>query len=292
MTTVTRRRARYGDRGTRSVTCDGVGPTVVLLHGFADSADTWNGVVDRLAAAGVPAVAVDLPGFGEADDLEAGDVLPQLDEFVAWVVESHRHPHGVVLVGNSLGALASLRAACQGVPVLGVVTLAEPACGDSWLIRRFRRRRPSLLVQALGTRLPLPSAVSSALTTAAAGLALGPAARRQDPAAARRLGDYLARRGGTAWAVRTSRALALETEDCYRFAEVTCPVLVVHGARDWVIPVNAAKKVHASIPHSRMLVEPRWGHCPQIQDPAGVTGLIRGFLHDIAAAEPGHGRAG
>lgn len=284
MTTVGRRTTTYGAWRTRTFSCEGPGPTVVLLHGFADSAETWMGVLRRLAAAGVSAVAVDLPGFGESADLLPGDVLPQLDRFVADVVEAHRRPAGVVLVGNSLGALAALRAAGQGVAVAGVVTLAEPASGDSWLIRRFRSRRGPLVVRVLSVRIPFPSAVSAKALTLAASLALGRDARRHDPDAARRLGDYLGRRrGGAAWALRTSRALALESVDCYRFDEVTCPVLVVHGARDRVIPVNAARTVHAAIPHSELLVEPRWGHCPQLEDPAGVTGLLQAFLDDLAA---------
>lgn len=64
---ITQARASYAGVGTRTLTVTGRGTPVVLLHGFADSADTWRGVLTRLEAAGRPAVAVDLPGFGQAD---------------------------------------------------------------------------------------------------------------------------------------------------------------------------------------------------------------------------------
>lgn len=290
MTGVARRTTRYGAVRTRTIGSDGTGPVVVLLHGFADSADTWVGVVRRLAEAGIPAVAVDLPGFGDADDLAAGPMLPQLDAFVDAVIDAHRTPAGVVIVGNSLGALVALRAACRGAPVLGVMTVSEPAHADSLAIRLFRRPRPHPVVRALGAPLPVPRALSAALLTAAARVALGRSARRNDPVAARRLGDYLAGRGGASWAVRTARRLALESQDCCRFDDLACPVLVVHGQRDRVIPVNGAERIHAEIPHSTLVIEPRWGHCPQLQDPAGVTGLVRSFVRDVVV-EPGH-RAG
>ncbi|HET7691231.1 MAG TPA: alpha/beta fold hydrolase, partial [Nocardioidaceae bacterium] len=87
--------ATYAGYRTRVLTTSGGGPTVVLLHGFGDSADTWSGVLARLAQAGRSAVAVDLPGFGEADDLADGAILPQLDRFVAALADAHGNGVGV-----------------------------------------------------------------------------------------------------------------------------------------------------------------------------------------------------
>jgi len=56
---------------TRALELEGSGPPLVLLHGFADSADTWRTLLDRLGRADRRAVAVDLPGFGTADRLHA-----------------------------------------------------------------------------------------------------------------------------------------------------------------------------------------------------------------------------
>ena len=49
---------------------------VVLLHGWSDSADTWRPLLAQLGARGRRAIAVDLPGFGEATRLHDGAVLP------------------------------------------------------------------------------------------------------------------------------------------------------------------------------------------------------------------------
>ncbi|MCW2990833.1 MAG: alpha/beta hydrolase fold protein, partial [Solirubrobacterales bacterium] len=49
---------------TRALELEGDGPPMLLLHGFADSADTWRRTLDRLARRGRRALAVDLPGFG------------------------------------------------------------------------------------------------------------------------------------------------------------------------------------------------------------------------------------
>ena len=52
--------------------------TVVLVHGAWHGAWCWDAVVERLAAAGVPCVAVDLPSVH-------GSMLQQSDDIVhAW----------------------------------------------------------------------------------------------------------------------------------------------------------------------------------------------------------------
>ncbi len=72
-------RLELGGFETRALELEGEGPPVVLLHGYADSADTWRLVLDRLGREGRAALAVDLPGFGRADLLDDGLMLPQYD---------------------------------------------------------------------------------------------------------------------------------------------------------------------------------------------------------------------
>lgn len=281
--------ATYAGYRTRVLTTSGGGPTVVLLHGFGDSAETWAGVLAHLAHAGRSAVAVDLPGFGEAEDLSPGPILPQLDRFVAAVADAHGNGAGVVLAGNSLGGLAALRAAGLGVAPLGVVTFSQPVCGDSWLIRRFLAARTPMLVRLLSLPVPVPRGLSVRLITAGAQAALGRRARVHDPLAAQRLGEYFGRRrGGHVWVVRTARQLGLESNGCYQLERVTCPVLVVHGERDRIIPTNAARAVHSALPDSTLVLRRRWGHCPQLQDPTGVATMILNFLDDQVSTSHSH----
>src|SRR3954451_12027631 len=70
-----------GGHRTRALELEGDGPPLLLLHGFADSADTWRRTLERLARNGRRALALDLPGFGAAGRLKPGPVLPQLDAF-------------------------------------------------------------------------------------------------------------------------------------------------------------------------------------------------------------------
>src|SRR3954452_21211982 len=98
-------RLKLAGFGTRALEIEGSGPPVVLLHGFADSADTWRSALDRLARRDQRAIAVDLPGFATAARLDPGaPVLPQLDRFVVAAVRHAAGSRGepVVVAGNSL----------------------------------------------------------------------------------------------------------------------------------------------------------------------------------------------
>jgi hypothetical protein len=78
---ITETRACFNGVHTRVLSVPGDGVPIVMFHGYADSADTWRGVLTEVEAAGRRAVAVDLPGFGAADPRTDGPMLPQFDAF-------------------------------------------------------------------------------------------------------------------------------------------------------------------------------------------------------------------
>src|SRR3954454_13229103 len=92
----------FGGCSTRVLELEGDGPPLVLLHGYADSADTWRLVLDELARRDRRAVAPHLPRFRRAERLRTDEpVLPQFDRFAAAALASATGSgEPALLVGN------------------------------------------------------------------------------------------------------------------------------------------------------------------------------------------------
>ncbi len=61
------------------------------------------------------------------------------------------------------------------------------------------------------------------------------------------------------------------------------PSLIVWGERDRTIPLEHGRAAHTAIPNSRFETLPRAAHFPHLEDPDGLTALLRDFL---ASTEP------
>ncbi|MEU7143057.1 alpha/beta hydrolase [Nocardia sp. NPDC046473] len=271
---ITETTARYNDVNTRVLSVEGAGTPILLLHGYADSADTWRGVLTALEAAGRAAFAVDLPGFGLADPREPGPLTPQFDRFVDAIIAEHG---SLALVGNSLGAATALHAAARHPDeVTAVVSLDEPLLARHWLARVGRLREYRLFFRLVGL-LPIPTAlVRWGVRRAVALFVYGPGVVA-DP-------EFLTT---AVRSVPDMAAVAARGQDATRYARehpsghvdlvIGCPVLVVHGTKDRIIPISVGRALHAMLPGSEFVALPGVGHCPQLDVPDEVGRLLLGF---------------
>lgn len=268
---IAQRRATYAGFATRELFVEGGGPVVVLLHGFADCADTWHGVLTELARAGRAAVAVDLPSFGQADPLRPGPRLVQLDEFAAEVISAHGDA-GVIVVGNSLGGAVAVRSAQRPeLPVAGVMPVGTVGMGFG-LGARIASVRDGAAVNGI-LRMPLPQRLlGSSMRRTLRRLMYGDP-RTADPVLVERMAAQFDDRRSAAVLLRTAAAYTVEVRDCLEPDKVRCPMAIVHGARDLLVPVTASRRLHACVPHSTLVVLPDAGHCPQLDDPRTVAHL-------------------
>ena len=86
--------------------------TVVLVHGAFADASSWNGVIERLQAKGVPVIAPANPLRGIAHD----------SAYTAAVFEQIEGP--VLAVGHSYGGAVITNAATDAKNVVGLVYVA------------------------------------------------------------------------------------------------------------------------------------------------------------------------
>jgi pimeloyl-ACP methyl ester carboxylesterase len=266
------------------------GPAVVCIHGLAGSAVNWSAIAPLLTAT-CRVLAVDLPGHGLTQSYGRGMSVPAMRALLHRFIEAV--PGGpVILAGNSMGGMISLlEASTAPASVAGVVLVdpvlplvpavpdhivtpmltayAAPGLGPL-LMRRRRNQSPEDLVDSIlslccvdTSRVPA-DVLAQHVTVARQALSL-PETERQISAAARSMiaifaGDLLGR--------------------AYRraIASVTCPVLMLHGTRDRLVPITVARAAARANPAWTVIEIPGVGHVPQLEAPGDTASAIIGWL--------------
>ena len=62
-----------------------------------------------------------------------------------------------------------------------------------------------------------------------------------------------------------------------RLAALRLPILILHGARDAVVPVAGASALASALPGAELVVFPTAHHCPMDADPVGFARALREF---------------
>jgi pimeloyl-ACP methyl ester carboxylesterase len=272
-------RMEFAGYGTRVLELEGSGPPVLMFHGYADSADTWRLTLAQLARRGQRAVAVDLPGFGAAEDLDSGPILPQLDAFA---LDAARYAAGrprqpAVLVGNSLGGCLSLRLAAEhGSRVSGVVAAAPAGLQMNRLL--FLVERDPLLRSLLALPAPVPAAVlRAAVARLYVQLAFAPK-HHVDPQVISTFTSHHRRRARVARYLEIAHRMLPELRHALELDQLHTPLLLVWGNRDRLLFHGSARQILDAVPGSRLELLAGVGHCPQVEAPERFAELLIGFL--------------
>ena len=267
---------------------EGDGPPLLLIHGYADSADTWRPLFEHLAEAQRAAAAFDLRGFSTAQPLgTSGPLMEQWDAMVeAAVIDlSDRHDGAdVVVVGNSLGGALSLRAAERDdLPVAGIVPIAPAglhmagwfsAIEREWLIRLLRVSPvpfPDQLVKPIVGRVYRSLVFSDP--------------RSADPAHVESFSRHVGTFARSMGVLDTGRRLIAELNDPFELKKIDCPLLLIWGDRDRMVFTTGAERVLRTVDYSDIEVIPNCGHCPQLEVPEQLAGLLLEFPQNLEYSE-------
>lgn len=236
----------------------GRGSPLVLVHGVGGDADQWAFVYGALAAKH-RIIALDLLGFGRSDK-------PTIDYRVEVYVE---------LLDRFLTALGIPRASLLGHSFGG------------WIVASFALAFPQrvdrlVLVDSAGMGTPVlpvdlnvstrrnmrevfefmfddPRMVSDGLVDLAYGL-------------------HLDRNDGPT--IRSALATLASTREKLdgKLGALTTPTLLVWGENDRLTPLAMAREFDSALPNAELVVIPRCGHLPLIENPTAFSNAVLGFL--------------
>lgn len=254
---------------------------VVFVHGNPGSADDWDGLLDAAGAAGVRAVAFDLPDFGEAVappgfEHTIGGYAAFVDAVVVALGIDRVH-----LVGHDFGGPIALAWAAGRPRWLASVTLIDTGILPGYRWHRFARlwRTPVLgeLFQAMTTR-------AAFRTLVAAGEPRGLPRDFLD-----RMYDHYDRRTKRA-VLKLYRATGDPgvggRELAALLAPLDLPALVVWGEHDAYLPASYAARQREVFPSAEVHVLPASGHWPFADAPETVERLLVDHLVRVGAAAP------
>ncbi len=262
---------------------------VVFVHGLGGSHLNWVGLGPRLSRQR-PAYALDLAGFGltpgDKHASEVGANAELVARFIREVVGLR-----CILVGNSMGGLISLLVAGRHPDLVERLVLIDPAIPSrrramdrqvaatflayqiprvgEMVTRRVstrssdeqRVRATTALCFADPSRAN-PAVVAATIEMTAHRRRYAPDADESYLAAARSIVRTLGRRGGLRTAMNA----------------VTAPVLLLHGDRDRLVPVESARIAAREHPAWTTQILPGLGHTPMLEDPELVGRLVEDWL--------------
>jgi len=263
----------------------GTGPAVVLIHGMLNSSRHWEAVARRLGDAHT-VIAPDLIGHGDSaaprGDYSLGAHAASIRDLLAAIGIDR-----ATIVGHSLGGGVAMQFFYQFPQrVERLVLISSGGLG-----REVKAPLRSAALPGVSPLLALtirPRLIGALTLTGARlrergaewGVYLQAAARALRP---------LQSPGAREAFLQTLRAVidvhgqrVSATDRLYLLEAL--PTMIVWGERDNTIPLAHGREAHAAIPHSTFQTLPRAAHFPHLEDPGGLSELLREF---IATTRPG-----
>ena len=244
----------------------GSGPDLVLIHGWGLHGGVWDGLVPLLEPH-FRVLRVDLPGHGGSGwSGETG-----LDDIAAAVLDVA--PAAAAWLGWSLGGLVAMRAALLApARVRALLLLASTPCFV---------RRPDWQCAMLPALLDTFAAElqQDYLRTLNRFLALQVRGSDNGSAVLRLLRSQLLAKGEPHPAALQACLDVLRNTDLRAKVDaLACPVLLVAGDRDTLVPYAAAGAAARLMPNAAVELVAGTGHAPFIARPLAVADLVHSFL--------------
>lgn len=257
----------------------GTGPTTVLcLHGWGDSAESFLRLFARLENPGLQLVALDFPGFGKAGPLdESAPQLPQFLDFAAQAL-AHYAPRGPLLaVGQSLGGRALLMAAHLATPpaLMGLVVIGPaPLKLPGWQQVLVRNRGLAPGVSAI-SQADDATVVSELVASHRRTCFHAPDSVPEQVFAdyAQYISPERARHH-----IERLRQFGSELGQPLEMTGIGCPVHLIWGAQDRIAPLSGARDYQAALPQAQLTVLESCGHHAHLEQPEPIAEVIVGMI--------------
>ena len=241
---------------------------LVLIHAFPLGAGMWEGQ-SRALPPGWRLIAPDLRGFG-GSTLEVSDDTPAIDDYAADVVDllTELHTTSAVIGGCSMGGYAALAVARRAKPLVRALILIDTRAGADTSEGRANRRAMLAVVDREGpagaARDMMPKLLGK--TTFNERPDVEPVVRR------------LAKQQSAVAVKGAIQRMMSRPDSSETIQNLRVPLLIVVGEEDTLTPPEEARQMAALNPNAELVVLPRVGHLPSLEQPKAFNETLHVFL--------------
>lgn len=244
-------------------------PEIVLLHGGAQNAHTWDTVALALDR---PLVAIDLPGHGHSDHREDGPFGPVNNAADVAVAIRELAPEARVVVGMSLGGLTAIALTARHPDLVRKLVLVDVTPGVD------RDKAAPIAAFIAG-----PESFESFDDILARTIEFNPA--RSESSLRRGVLHNAVERDDGRWVWRYQRPRLVESAETPDFgvlwddvSEISVPLLLARGAESAVVGDDDLEELRRRQPGVRVETVPGAGHSIQGDRPVELARLLADFL--------------
>lgn len=243
----------------------GEGPDLVLLHGWGLHADVWSDAAQQLATR-FRVTLIDLPGHGRSAPME-DYALSRVAASIAEVAPPH-----AIWLGWSLGGMIAIHIAFtlpSRVKALILVASTPQFVRDADWPQALDGAVLESFAQALQENHAQTVQRFLALQTRGA-------AQGQDTL--RRLRSAAVRYPPHPEALHGGLAILRDARLRQHLQQVACPVQIILGERDTLVPCGVGAALQAQMADARLHIIAAAGHAPFLSHPVEFIDGINGFL--------------
>lgn len=228
----------------------------------------WDGQSKALPP-GWRLIAPDLRGFG-GSTLEDPDDSPSIDDYAADVVDllTELHMPSAVIGGCSMGGYAALAVARRALPLVRALILIDSRAGADTPEGRANRRTMLAVVDREG-----PSGAARDLMPKLLGKTTFNERPDVEPFVRR-----LAKQQSAAAVKGAIHRMMSRPDSSDVIQNLRVPLLIVVGDEDTLTPPEEARKMAALNPNAELVLLPRVGHLPSLEQPQAFNETLHAFL--------------
>ena len=249
---------------------NGTGIPLLLIHGYPLSRKIWKPQMDGLAK-NASMIRLDLRGHGESYPFEGEYQMDLLaDDCYKLLLNTQLSPP-IVVCGLSMGGYVAFALYRRYPQLFKAMILTSTRAGPDSPegkasretgIKNARQNGISSIVDGMTPKLVSPFT----LTT------------KKELVSSIREIMLETSTNGVVGALQGMRDRADSTP---LLAEIECPVLIIHGADDQIIPFIESEKMCEQISDARLVAIAQAGHLPNMEQPERYNQVVRDFIKSL-----------